>query len=181
MPRTVITPFSFVLLVFLMLGCDQKPLSQQERGEIVLTDLNGSALTVAFTTPAGAPMKSLRIPTYHGKILFVDFFSTSCGPCRDEVPHLVALQEKYKDDMVILGVLLENKTPQELAPFIDYFGINYPVSISPANRDMTEIVGGVRGIPAMYLYDKEGRYVTHYLGAVPEAMIENDIQRILNR
>ena len=112
--------------------------------------------------------------------MLVNFFTTWCPPCKAEIPHLNNLQEKYKDNLVIISVLLEeNKSNEEVANFIKYNRIYFPITNSSENFQFAKSVGGVKNIPLMFLYDKQGNYSTHYLGAVPEEMLDTDIKKVL--
>jgi thiol-disulfide isomerase/thioredoxin len=131
-------------------------------------------------TPGQIPkFKHIDISQYKGKILFLDFFKSDCQPCKDEIPHLVNLQNRYKDKFQIIGVNVGREEIEELNSFAQYHHINYPVIESGEEYFMTSVVGGIRGVPAMFMYDQNGDYFTHYLGAVPQAMIENDIKKLL--
>ena len=68
---------------------------------------------------------------------------------------------------------------EEMKSFINYHGINYTVTNGENNFQMASLTGGVKSIPLMIMYDKEGNYFTHYVGAVPEEMIEADIKKVL--
>jgi cytochrome c biogenesis protein CcmG/thiol:disulfide interchange protein DsbE len=57
----------------------------------------------------------------------VNFWATWCGPCAAEIPALVELQEQYKDDLVILGLSVDD-TAEKLLPYAAEFKMNYPVS-----------------------------------------------------
>ncbi len=117
---------------------------------------------------------------YENKIVIISFFATWCPPCKAEIPHLNNLQEKYKDDIQIISILLEeNKTNDEIIQFMNYFNIKFKVMNSPANFKLSQIYGGVDTIPYMVIYDKKGNNVQHYKGAVPEEMIDADIQKAL--
>jgi thiol-disulfide isomerase/thioredoxin len=160
-------------------GCSDKNQDNGQTGTVTLKTLSGGEMNVNFSEGRIKKFKDLNISGYENKILFLDFFSTSCGPCRDEIPHLVNLQNKYKEDFAVIGILVENKTLEEIRDFATLFNINYPVTDAGEEYIMTELVGGVRGIPAMFMFDKNGEYFTHYIGAVPQTMIENDIKKIL--
>ena len=57
--------------------------------------------------------------------------------------------------------------------------IDFLVSVAKDNYKLAKAVGGVKSIPLMLIYDREGKYSQHYIGAVPEEMIEADIKKVL--
>lgn len=122
-----------------------------------------------------------------GKVIIYDIFATWCPPCRAEAPHLASLQKKYADDILVLGITIEDdKTNDELMAFQAQYGAEYTIVNSKDNKSlasaMASVVGeGPRfGIPLMIMY-KNGKYITHYSGMVPEEMIESDIKKALGK
>ncbi len=190
MKKSIITISLFASLLFFLSGCESKStkesvskepspsasrtVSKAEERTVVLTDVNGKKLVLKQVN------NGFKIEG-NDKILMVDFFATWCPPCKAEIPHLVNLQNKYKDKIKIIGILMEeNKDIEELKNFIKYFNINYDIFVGRGNYDLASLLGGVSSIPLLVMYDKDGNYITHYMGAVPEEMIERDIQRALD-
>lgn len=153
----------------------EKPSKETVKNEkITLTSTDGKEIIVTPTE------KGFTFSGYENKVVLVNFFATWCPPCKAEIPHLNNLQEKYKEDFIIISVLLEeNKPNEELASFMKYNSINYLITNTPENFKFAKSVGGVKNIPLMFLYDKKGYYSTHYVGAVPEEMIDADIKKVL--
>ncbi|WP_298753211.1 TlpA disulfide reductase family protein [uncultured Arcobacter sp.] len=117
---------------------------------------------------------------YKGKAVLVNFFATWCQPCIVEIPYLVHLKEKYKNDFEIVSVLLEdNKRNDKVKDFISEYNINYVVTNSRQNLTFSDIVGGVEAIPTMFLYNKEGEIIQKYVGIVPIEMMEIDIKKAI--
>ncbi|KFL34506.1 MULTISPECIES: TlpA disulfide reductase family protein [unclassified Sulfurospirillum] len=142
--------------------------------KIVLQDVSGKEIVVTTRD------KGFSFAGFENKVVLVNFFTTWCPPCKAEIPHLNNLQEKYKDNFVIISVLLEeNKSNEEVNSFIKYNNINYIITNSIENFKLAQSAGGVKNIPLMFLYDKEGKYSTHYVGAIPEEMIDADIKKVL--
>ncbi len=149
---------------------------QKKSNGIVLTTTNGKKIEVTKTD------KGFTFSNAKGKIVLVSFFATWCPPCKAEIPHLNNLQEKYKNKIKIIGVLIEpNKDNDELKKFMNNFAINYTITNSPSNQIFANAVGGVENIPFMIMYSKKGNYITHYLGAIPEEMIDSDIESALKK
>ncbi|EKQ9539447.1 TlpA family protein disulfide reductase [Campylobacter upsaliensis] len=126
---------------------------------------------------------SLFIQVKEGKIkfdaqnkatLFV-FFTTWCKPCIAQAPHLNKLKEKYQDQLQIIGILLEDKNPEDLAAFSAQNHLNYQIASGEGNYLFAKALGGINGIPTMFLFAKNGELLKHYLGVVPVEMLEIDI------
>jgi thiol-disulfide isomerase/thioredoxin len=115
-----------------------------------------------------------------GKVVLLDFFATWCPPCRAEMPHLVNLQKRYNGKVQILSILMEEeKENSEAISFAKEYNLNFPILNSKENFLLSQALGGIRSLPTLVMYDKEGNYFTHYVGAAPEEMIESDIKKAL--
>ncbi|MBE0497000.1 MAG: TlpA family protein disulfide reductase [Campylobacterales bacterium] len=145
----------------------------KEKGPLALIDTSGNTIATA-KTPQG-----MTFAGHEGKVVLLNFFATWCPPCKAEIPHLNALQTAHGDALSIISVALEEKSAEELKSFIEYYTINYTVTQGEPNFELAKEVGGVSTIPYMVLYDKNGHYATHYVGAVPEEMIDADIKKAL--
>jgi len=99
---------------------------------------------------------------YKGYVLLIDFFATWCNPCRDAIPHLVRLNQKYgKQGLQILGVSLDEDGEKQVRDFCAVQKVNYPVAL--ANEDMqTEY--GLRSIPTLYVINKKGVVAEKFMG-----------------
>lgn len=115
------------------------------------------------------------------KAVLLNFFTSWCPPCKAEIPHLNILQNKYKDSLEIIGVLLEDKNINEIQDFINKYKVNFTVTQGKSNFTIAKAVGDVKAIPFMILYDKKGEYATHYVGAVPEEMMNVDIKKVVKQ
>ena len=94
-------------------------------------------------------------------------------------PHLNKLQEKYKDNFVIIGVLLEEKDKVSFDSFLQTHKINYPIALGEGNYLLAKSIGGVSALPVMILYASDGRLINHYLGVIPQEMLDIDIQKAI--
>ncbi len=166
----------------LLSGCDKKTDAnslvsvKNLTKNIELTSVDGKKVEM-ISTGNGFKFQGLE-----NKTVLVVFFATWCPPCKAEIPHLVALQEKYKNDFAVVSILVEeNKPNAEMVKFIEEHHINYFVANSPTNFDAADAVGGVKGIPAMFMYDKNGVKTAQYTGATPEEIIEQDIKKSLGK
>lgn len=108
----------------------------------------------------GAPVKSELNDL--GEIYVVEFWATWCGPCRQTIPHLTELQEKYKDKGVrVIG--FSDETEEQVKGFVDDMGdqMEYTVAIDKGKKTWESYAGpfGVTGIPHAFVVDRSGTLV----------------------
>ena len=119
----------------------------------------------------------LRLSSYRGKVVLLDFWATWCVPCREETPHFVDLQQKYGGEgLQIIGVSMDDST-DPVRTFYQQFHINYPVVMGTA--DVGSAYGGVLGLPIAFLIDREGHIYAKHMGATEAAVFEKDITTLL--
>ena len=121
--------------------------------------------------------QSLRLSSYRGKVVLLDFWATWCTPCREEIPHLVELQNKYRDQgLQIIGVSMDD-SPDPVRDFYQRFQMNYPVVMG--NADIGELYGGVLGLPIALVIDRDGRVYAKHIGATEASVLEQDVVAVL--
>ena len=59
--------------------------------------------------------KDLTLEASRGKVVLLNFWATWCGPCREEIPELIALQHRYKDRLQIIGLVVDDTTRRKSA------------------------------------------------------------------
>jgi thiol-disulfide isomerase/thioredoxin len=105
------------------------------------------------------------------KIVIINFWATWCGPCRREIPELIALQKDYKNkDVEIFGLSIED--PQQyrelVQSFAKQFDINYKVGFSPMSMFMTFNGADQRkSIPQTFVFGRDGKLLQHIKGMRP--------------
>lgn len=115
---------------------------------------------------------------FAGKVVVIDFWATWCPPCREEIPGYVALQEKYRDQgVVIVGISLDRGGPKVVKPFAEKMKINYPLVMG--TEDVVEAFGGVEGIPTTFIIGRDGKILHKKVGYAPEAKMEALIKSAL--
>lgn len=134
------------------------------------------SLAPDFTLPQ-LDGRQLRLSSYRGKIVLLDFWATWCTPCREEIPSFVELENKYgKDGFEIVGVSMDDE-PEPVRTFYQQFHMNYPVVMGNAN--LGEQYGGVLGLPIAFLLDREGHIRAKHIGATQPETIEKEAVGLL--
>src|SRR6266404_9774924 len=101
--------------------------------------------------------KPLSLATARGKVVLLNFWATWCGPCRAEIPDLIALQQKYKDQLQIIGLTVDDDDESTIKQVVADERINYPVAM--ASPEVRLQYGGISALPTSFVLDAEGRVV----------------------
>lgn len=103
-----------------------------------------------------------------GKPVVLDFWATWCGPCRQEIPHLVELAEQHKKDgLIVLGLTVEDPQTQRqrVKSFAKEFGMNYQVAFAP--EQLYRLFNGGSSairIPQTFVFGADGKLVKRLIG-----------------
>jgi thiol-disulfide isomerase/thioredoxin len=120
--------------------------------------------------------KPLTLAALQGKVVLLNFWATWCGPCRAEVPDLVALQERYKGRLQIIGLNVDDEEA-DIKQYVEETGINYPVAMT--SNDVRIQFGGIPALPTSFVLDTEGRVVQKHVGLWSPAVYETEIRALL--
>jgi peroxiredoxin len=149
---------------------------RHNRASAVTSSTASRALAPDFTLPQ-PDGQSLRLSAYRGKVVLLDFWATWCYPCREEIPHLVDLQQRYGDrGLQVLGISMDD-SPDPVGPFYQQFHMNYPVVMGTAKTG--ESYGGILGLPITFLIGRDGRIYAKHIGATDAAVFEKEIKSLL--
>lgn len=110
-----------------------------------------------FTLPDLAG-KTHASKDWKGQVVLVDFWATWCAGCRETIPALSRLQDKYgARGLKVVGVSLDKGPKAKVGKFTRKLKVNYQVLLD--SEDTLSKVFGFEGLPSLYLFDKDGRLV----------------------
>jgi len=121
--------------------------------------------------------KDLSLAAYKGKVILLNFWATWCGPCRAEIPGLIDLQNKYKDQLQIIGMDIDDEE-SDVRDVMKNESVNYPVAITPGPIRMA--YGGISALPTVFVINPEGRVVQKHVGLFNPALYETEVRALLN-
>ena len=162
----------FWFLVLLASGvclpsCQKKVDAGSPAPEFSLKDLSGGEVSLS---------------RHRGHVVLLDFWATWCAPCRQSIPELVELQERYRrKGLVVLGVSLDDprQVPDpSLLAFKKKHRVNYPLLRADAGVVADYFKDGNVAIPTLFLIDRGGKIRDRIVGFSPGA-VEKSLKGIL--
>jgi thiol-disulfide isomerase/thioredoxin len=121
--------------------------------------------------------KDLSLGADKGKVILLNFWATWCGPCRAEIPDLIELQNRYKDQLRIIGMLVDEDDEDNLRDVVKAEKINYPVALT--TPEVRLAYGGISALPTVFVINPEGRVVQKHVGLFNPALYETEIRALL--
>jgi len=142
----------------------------EDNNTMSMTDTDGNTYTVRGTN------NGLSIDELEGKVIILEFFGTRCPACIKGVPHLINLQNKFKDKLAIVSFEVQRHDDATVKAFAKEKGINY---ITIANENAGEVVSYVANraqwkgaIPFMVALDTKHEVQFVQVGMLPEDSLE---------
>ena len=190
--------FFILCTVFLFTtSCSQK---SQDR---IPQDKFPQEITAAFTT-AGLPLLSQKIAPrsfnlpiasssipetlskrispeeLKGKVVFLNFWATWCGPCRAEMPSMESLYARYRDRGFEILAINSGERAADVITFMNEYGLTFPALLDldgTVNRSY-----GIQAIPTSYLIDREGMIIMRLVGSIDwnTSKIHEALELLLN-
>jgi thiol-disulfide isomerase/thioredoxin len=149
-----------------LLRADDVPRDGVAPGEpaprLVLRDLSGRAWTS---------------DDFDGRLVWVNFWATSCEPCRTEMPAMERLARAYPDELLVLGVNWGEER-DEVGDFVDRYGITYPILMDPGLRAYYEWAA-TDGLPRHVFIGAEGTVVREVIGPLEPARMVEIVEELL--
>ena len=128
--------------------------------------------------------KDVRLDSYKGKVVLVNFWATWCEPCQVEIPWLIEMQKKYSSKgFTILGVDADDEGNNVVSAYTakerfnvngEKLPMNYP--ILRGNDAVADKFGGLLGYPTSFLISRDGKIVKKVQGLVDYDEIKNAIE-----
>jgi cytochrome c biogenesis protein CcmG/thiol:disulfide interchange protein DsbE len=130
--------------------------------------------------------RDVTLRQHRGRVVLVNFWATWCPPCRIEIPWLMALQERFGDRLIVLGVAMDEGGARAVAPWVQrerfpangsYRPLSYPVLIG------SETVANdyeVESLPATFVVGTDGALVRRIDGPFDLTDLERSIRSLVS-
>ncbi len=119
------------------------------------------------------PLSALK-----GQVVLLNFWATWCPPCRAEMPGFEKVWEaKRGDGFTVVGVSMDDASPEHVASFLRDHAIAYPVAL--ASPEIPAAFGGVNSFPTSFLIDRQGRVRYTVRGIFASVTLRAAVDRLL--
>ena len=117
--------------------------------------------------------KPIALERYKGMPLIVNFWARWCGPCRVEIPELIAIRKAHKGKLEVLGIGIEDKA-DAAKEFAKAYEMDYPVFVAKEKGiPLMQALANTRGgLPFTIVIDARGQVVQKKLGIMKKADLE---------
>ncbi len=106
-------------------------------------------------TLKGADGRNLRLQEQRGQVVLVNFWATWCGPCKQEMPHLNRLYDKYRNSGFTLLAVNIDDDPRTAVSTATKMGLRFPVLLDTDKTVSKRYDLG--SMPATVLIDRDGK------------------------
>jgi cytochrome c biogenesis protein CcmG, thiol:disulfide interchange protein DsbE len=123
---------------------------------------------------------SIKLSAYKGKVVYVDFWASWCGPCKQSFPWLNDMQSKYgAKGFQVIGINVDAKTA-EAKVFLNDVPAKFTVAYD--DKGVTPKQFGIKGMPSSVLLDVNGKVIAQHTGFkdADKAQLEQAIQQALS-
>jgi thiol-disulfide isomerase/thioredoxin len=148
-------------------------------GPLVLQSQSGAAslLSASFTDLSG---KTRKVAEWKGRVLVCNFWATWCAPCREEMPLLAAVRERFAPNGVeVLGIAIDSAA--KVRQFAASLEIRYPILLAGGEAlDLMRDLGNPSGgLPFTVLLDRDGAIAHRRLGLLKRPDLESALERLI--
>jgi len=145
-----------ILIVFL----------REERGSTLKsTKLLQPGLEVPGFTFPDIDGKEVSLSDQRGKVVLVNVWATWCSTCRQEMPSMQRLYQKFKDEnFEILAVSIDSEGYKTVAPFMRKMNLTFPALLD--QEETIRRLYRVTGVPESFIIDKQGILVEKIIGPI---------------
>lgn len=140
------------------------------------TPAKGAAADFTLKSNSG---KNIKLSELRGQVVMINFWATWCGPCRQEMPLLEQLYQKYSAmGFTILGVNVE-ENPNDAVKWLKERPVTFPILFD--NESAVSELYNVSAMPTTLILDRGGNIRFLHLGYVPgtEEKYQQEIRKLL--
>ena len=165
----VILPVILIATIFLFSSCTAKPQSAAPAEMTAVFSEAGLPFYLNKVTPREFSLQTLTGETLslsglQGKVVFLNFWATWCGPCVIEMPSMEAIYKRYREKGLEILAVNFGESQAEVQAFMNNHGLSFPALLDEDGR--TGGSYGIQAIPTSFLIDRDGNVVSRLVGSI---------------
>ena len=123
--------------------------------------------------------ETVNLSEFAGKVVYVDFWSSWCGPCRKSFPWMNEMHAKYAAKGLAVVAINLDVEPELAAQFLTKLPASFPVRYNPEGDVARSF--DLQGMPSSFLFNRQGELVQKHVGFYDDkkALYEQEIQQLL--
>jgi cytochrome c-type biogenesis protein len=130
----------------------------------------------------------VQLASLKGKVVLVNFWGTWCAPCREEIPLLMSMQQKYESKGFTMLGIDTGEDLKNVVPFVksaqfsvngQQIMMNYPIVMG--TDDISTAFGGLIGTPETILITRDGKIAKKWIGSIMDTQnqVMKDVESVL--
>lgn len=160
--KTILRCLCVILILLVSLSVSAEGGEEDFYSKIKINPIKGNKKTPDFSLK-DLNGKEVEIRQFKGNVVFLNFWATWCGPCKEEMPGMEVLHKQFKEkNFVLLTISVDYEGIKPVREFMSKQQYTFPVLLDPQGEtlDLFE----VKGIPTTFLIDKKGKMVGKAIG-----------------
>jgi thiol-disulfide isomerase/thioredoxin len=129
--------------------------------------VSGSGLSIPEASLTTVDGDTVPLSTWSGHVLLVNYWASWCGPCRIEIPELLALADSLSDrPFALVNVAYNDPDTLAIRQFAEEAQMPSPLYLD-VDSDVADGLGGVYAMPSTFLIGSDGRIARRITGLYP--------------
>jgi cytochrome c biogenesis protein CcmG, thiol:disulfide interchange protein DsbE len=103
-----------------------------------------------------------RLDAYRGKVVYLDFWASWCGPCKQSFPFMNSLQSRYADKGLVIVAVNVDTAREDAQRFLKQVPADFKVAYDPKGDVAKEYA--IKGMPSSFLIGRDGKVLSAHTG-----------------
>jgi thiol-disulfide isomerase/thioredoxin len=128
-----------------------------------------------FSLPGLKTGQEISLEDFRGKVIYLDFWASWCGPCRKSLPLYEEMKKEFPPDRFEIVAINLDEDRNDAVRFLEKHPVSYTILLDPAGTTASQ--WQIQAMPTSFLLDSDGRAIGSWAGFYPSHLeeIQNEI------